>query len=159
MGIYRPGEGKGASRYYRKFELQRGGRKWNWNHPFIFEDPPSNMGDFLKQASAWTPSVRQTPFPVAPVLLAVSLPFSRMSAGDLCSTIVISLSGTHLLALATCIFLCDISGFCVGQDLTWLRSFPLAEVSIHLPLLTSCWVTHLGEEWEDQLHLKKKKCA
>lgn len=91
MGIYRPGEGKGASRYYRKFELQRGCRKWNWNHPFTFEDPPSNMADFLKQASAWTPSVRQTLFPVAPVLLAVSLPFSRMSAGDLCSTIITSL--------------------------------------------------------------------
>lgn len=66
------------------------------------------------------------------------------------------LSGTHLLALATYIFLCDISGFCVGQDLTWLCAFSPAEALIHLSLLTSCWVTHLGEEWEDQLHLKKK---
>lgn len=134
MGIYRPGEGKGVSGYYQKFELQSGCRKWNWNHPFTFEDPPSNMADFLKQTSAWTPSGRQTPFPLAPVLLALCHLFPFQGCQQVTSTQPSSpLSGTHLLALATCIFLCDISDFCVGQDLTWYAPF----------LWQKCWFIFL----------------
>lgn len=90
------------------------------------------MGDFLKTSKRLNSFGQADPLPSGPCVVGcLSSLFKDVSRRPVLN-IVISLSGTHLLALATCIFLCDISGFCVGQDLTWLRSFPLAEVSIHL---------------------------